>query len=153
MARPFSVVMEAVAITAAKSLIVIAAPATAMICITRVWIEQQAVEVSEMLEYRLNRLSTAGAGTGTAYTPVAKEVQDQGANDGTYTVNFTAEPTTYDTNPVWRDSANVLNGLIYVPDLEQRIWVPPSAKIGLRLINAPGASLTVTAGIDVLEVG
>lgn len=150
--RVYPVIMAGSAVTSARTLIQLRAPASAQLVILRGWISQQASETSEQLEIQFTRSDATTNGTGGTITPEKLEVSDPAAA-GTYVVCFTAEPTTYNANPVWRDSFNVLTGLTYIPQPEERIWVPPSGRIGFRLINAPTASLTMTAGMMVGEVG
>lgn len=151
--RVYSVNLEGLSISAAKTLITVAAPSTCAIVLLEFDISQETSETSEQAAVRVNRLSSAGAGTSTSYTPVAHEVQDQGAHDGTYAVNYTVEPTTYDTDALYRASYNWLNGHAKIWTPEARIWVPPSAKVGIRLVAAPAAALTIDGTLVVGEIG
>lgn len=147
--RVYTVSLDGVSVSAAKSLIRLSAPSSMVLVILRAWLEQQAVETSEQLEVLLQRASTNG--TGSASVPEKHEVGDPVAT-ATAVDNLTVEPT-LTAKPLVRDSFNVLNGWVYVPVPEERIWIPPSGRLVLKLNNAPAAALTMTAGITFGEVG
>lgn len=63
-------------------------------------------------------------------------------------ITGTAEGT--DANTVFRDGFNVLNGWMYLPVPEERIYVPPSSILALKFITAP-ASQTWDAEVVFIE--
>lgn len=147
--RPYSVQMLGVSVSAAKDLFRVSAPSTMQLVLLRAWLSQEVSEVSEQSAVILQRASTDG--TGTAETPEKGRVGDAAA---TFTAvsNLTAD-TTLTTDPFIREGFNWLTGWLYIPAAEERIWVPPSGRLVLRLPTAPTAALTVSAGMVLLEVG
>lgn len=147
--RVFTVRMAPTAVTVAKTLIRVSAPATTALVILRAWITQETKVTSEQLRALIQRASTTG--TGTATTPEKHEVGDA-AFAGSAAVNLTAEPT-LTGNPFNNEDFNILNGFIYVPMPEERVIVPPSGIIVLRSDIAPAASMTMTAGMTFGSLG
>lgn len=166
--RVYSLDVEATSYTAgaaAKTMIAFATPATMMAVILRASISQVLSEVSEEVTVELRRLSAAGNGTATSVTAANTARSEVGDPDPTFTdlaaaagysTNFSAEPTTYNNRANYPDSFNVLNGWVYVPAPEERIWVPPSARIGLRFnpsAQTIGQNLTFNACLVIGMVG
>jgi hypothetical protein len=52
---------------------------------------------------------------------------------------FTATAEGTDTDQVWEEGFNVLNGWLYLPVPEERIYVPPGGIIGLKFLTAPAS--------------
>ncbi len=147
--RVYSVVMNQISVSAAKTLISVVAPSTAIVVLLRAWITQDASETSEQLPILIQRGSAIG--TGTAATPDKFEPGDPVAAS-TVKTNLTVEPT-YTGNPFVNESFNVLNGFLYVPMPEERIILPPSGVVGMRLDANPAAALTMSAGFVFGEIG
>jgi hypothetical protein len=133
--------MDNISISAARTLVQVNAPATSSLEILRAWVSFNSV-TSTAIEVRLKRVTTAG--TGTSFTAIQLSGQAD-AFDGTCTNNHTAEGTLGDE--LIREFINYLNGFIYLPIPEERIVVPPSARIALDLPTAPGAAVNISAGI------
>ena len=102
-----------------------------------------------MMRILLQRASAAG--TSTATVPEKHEVLDA-AFAGVAGVNHTVEPT-YTGIPFNNEQVNVLNGFVWVPMPEDRIYIPPSGIIGLRLDTAPSGASDFTAGLVFGEIG
>ena len=147
--RVYNVLMERISVSAAIDLIRLSAPSDAVLVLLRTWLSQTASETSEQLGVSVNRASTDG--TGTSYTAEKHEDSDA-AFGGTAVVNLSAD-TTKTGNPPYGDSFNILNGWIWVPMPEDRLWVPPSGRIVLRLEDAPGSALTMNGGLTFGEIG
>lgn len=146
--RRYSVQVNAVAVTTAKDLIRVTAPATMTLCVIRAWVGQSGNVTSENGRCLIQRASDSQ--TGTSETPQSLEVGDPAAT-------FTAQTLTADHaltgDPMIDEAFNWVSGYLWVPAPEERIWVPPSGKLVLRLAVAPSASKTVSAGLTVIEVG
>ena len=148
MGRMYSVVMDAVAVTAAQDLIRISAPSDAIVVIHEVKVTQENTETSDQVAIQLQRSSTDG--TGSAATPEQFESGDP-AFGGTAVTNLTVATTLSDL--LWREGFNVLNGFHWLPTPETRIVVSPSARFVVRIDDAPAASTTVTAVVLFEEIG
>lgn len=147
--RVYSVTMNSVAVSTGKSLIRISAPATMVLVVLRAQLSQSESVASNQDRIILQRCSTDG--TGTANTPEKAEV---GGPAATFTAvtNLTAEPT-LTTSPFIDESFNWLNGWLYMPSPEERIWIPPSGRLVLRIPQTPAISLTMEAELIIGEVG
>lgn len=65
-------------------------------------------------------------------------------------VNATAEGT--DGDMVVKQGFNILNGWLYLPTPEERIWVPPAGIIALKFMAPPGSSNSWDAEMRVREL-
>lgn len=146
--RRYSVQVNAAAVTTAKDLIRITAPSTMLLCVLRAWCGQSGNNTSEQSRLIVQRASDSQSGTGE--TPGALEAGDPAA---TFTCQTLTADHTLTGDPILDRAFNWVSGDEWVPAPEERIWVPPSAKLVLRLALAPSASKTVSAGLIVAEVG
>lgn len=146
--RAYSVNMDLQAITGAISLIEVTAASDRMLILLSAWVTQETSESSTQGVVQLVRKSAAG--TGTAFTPLPLQA-NQGAAGFTAATELTAEGTV--TDLLERFGYNILNGWLYVPLPEERIWLPVSGILAIRFPTAPAASINVSAGMTLLEVG
>lgn len=151
--RKYKATITGVSISAAGDLIAITCPATMTLCITRAWVTQGAGVTSEQNLAALARVSTNNATGATAVTPRPMEVGDPVSS-----VTCRSLPTSLNTLSNAADyqeneGFNWVSGFLWVPAPEERLWVPPSGIVVLRLVNAPLASKTVDAGINFIEIG
>jgi len=142
--------MDAISVTVAKDLMRISAASTRVCILHSVTITQDTSEVSEQLPFQIERVSTDG--TGTTVTPEKLGGVGDAAFAGTSTVNLTVDATITGV-PLHREAVNMLNGWYYRPTPEERISIPPSGRLVLRLETAPGAALTMTVVAIVEEIG
>jgi hypothetical protein len=102
---------------------------------------------------RIEIVRKSGAATVTSYTPLPEITTDPaaGAVGGTSAtgVNASAEGTDGDVLMAW--DFNVLQGFLWQPVLEDRIWVPVSGIIALKFPGAPGSALTIDAQLKFIE--
>lgn len=137
--------------TAAKTLIQIASGA-APIEILSAKVMQVTKTTSELLNLQILRKS--GAASVTSYTPLKLATLDPTslAVGGAALTGYNASGEGTDTDILEDDIWNVLNGSwTYLPVPEDRIWMPPSAFLGLKLNTAPGASMSIAAWIRYRE--
>lgn len=146
--RRYSVQVNAAAVTTAKDLIRVTAPSTMTLCVIRAWVGQSGNVTSENARVLVQRASDSQSGT--SETPQALEVGDPAA---TFTAATLTADHTLTGDPMVDEAFNWVSGYLWVPAPEERIWVPPSGKLVLRLAAAPSASKTVSAGLMVIEVG
>jgi hypothetical protein len=143
----YEVRMDSVAVTAAKSLVSIAAPATAILEVVRCAITTRAT-TSEGSQAQILRAATGG--TNTASTPVL--LAAYAASGATGGINHTVEPGTPTVHR--SEGFNLVSGWQWVAlDEEGRIVVPPSGVLAVKLNVAPGASVTMSAMIEYIEKG
>lgn len=151
--RVYEVSLNNTSVTAAITLVQLLAGSSSMLRILRAWCSQSNQTTSAQQAIQIMRKS--GAATVTSFTPLKLSPGDAASNmtsstSGTGT-NASAEGT--DTDVLYRDNFNVLNGWLWVPTPEERIVVPPSGILGLKFPIAPGSAMTVSAGFLVGEDG
>lgn len=148
MGRLYSVLMDAVSISAAKDLLRLSAPADAVVVIHEVTVSQEASETSEQVAIQLHRASDDG--TGTAATPKQLQSGDP-AFGGTAVTDLTANTTA--TDILRRSAENLLSGYKYLPTPETRPVISPSGRFVVRLEDAPAAARTVSVEVILEEIG
>lgn len=147
--RVYTATTEIAAVAAAQTLLTVAAPADQVLVLLRAWISQLDLVVSEMLKVQIQRASVPG--TGTAILPERHATTDS-TFGGTVLEDHSVEPT-FTGRELENEQFNVLNGWIYVPMPEDRIWIPRAGILGLRLATAPSAATTISAALVFGEVG
>jgi hypothetical protein len=147
--RVYSITHKKVAMTGAvQTLIELTAAATKSVCLLRAWIAQTTNTTSAMQDVTITRKS--GAGT-NATAPIVNAVDpDDAAFGGTVRGLCTTVGTL--TTDQYPDGFNWANGWLWVPNVEDRIWVPGGGIIGIHLPTAP-AALTINMGLVIGEVG
>jgi hypothetical protein len=143
----YTVLEAGTAYTASRTVLQINAAATKALVLLRAWVSQLESETATAEEIQLLRTTTAGTGTSVTPAPLS------GAQAATSTAsrNHTAEGTA--GTELFREGWEVRNGWLYHPVPEERIIVPPSGRLALRLPSAPEASLTIIAGMTFAELG
>lgn len=148
--RPYTVIMDAVAVTAAQDLIRLSAPSDAALAITKAWVGQEALDdINEAGAVQIQRASTDGTGTSATARPMR---EGDAAFGGSAVVDLSADTTAGVI--LVRENFNFAAGWVWTPyAMEEAIIVPPSGRIVLRLEVAPSASMTMTAGFTFYEIG
>jgi|SRR5712691_329802 len=152
--RIYSVNMNAVAVTAAITLVQIKAGASSLVKIVRAWCSQSNITTSGMQRIQIVRKSAAA--TVTSFTPLLINCSDDVAAKavgGTSSTGTNASAEGTDTDVDYPDAFNLLNGWLWIPTPEERIIVPPAGFIALKLPAAPAASTTISAGFWFGEEG
>lgn len=145
-----------VAATTAIQFFYLAAPTDAVVYLEEVNITQDTSETSEQLVLRLFRTTTDGSASGTANTPAPQNVGDPAFGGSCRTMLAAATLTA--TTTYMREGQNVLNGWCWKGSYEDPLIVlSPTAgtagRIGIELVNAPGASTTFSGFIRFREIG
>lgn len=125
------------AFTTAITLVQVATPATCVIEILRAQVTQTTLTASGMMDVAL--LKKTGAATVTSFTAIPWREKDGPALcvGGTTATGFNASAEGTNGNVIHRESANVLNGWLFIPSIEERITVAPSSFIALTFLTAP----------------
>lgn len=148
--RVYEVSMNGVSVSTGITIVQLVAGSSSVLTILRAWCSQSNLTSSTQQTIEIVRKSVAA--TVTAFTPLLLDPGDAASNMAAGTgTNATVEGT--DTNVVYRDNFNILNGWLWIPVPEERIIVPPSGIIALKFPAAPGAAITVSAGFLVGEIG
>lgn len=147
----YTAYIDITGISSAKTLMLLTAPATAVLEIIGIHVTNLDVETSEQLSIGLHKVTTLGSPTGTSVTPEKHETGDAAAA-ATVTGNLSAEPTLYATNPIDKQGVNNLAGYHYDPIPEERPIVPPSGAMGVRLLVAP-SSFNCSVMVVYREIG
>jgi hypothetical protein len=148
---PYVVNFTNTAVTAAISLIQIKASSSQPLQLIEARLSQSSSTTSAQQRVQLLRFSAAS--TVTAFTPLLENTIDPaagaaGSTSGTG-VNASSEGTPGDILGEW--DFNVLQGFLWQPVLEDRIWVPVSGIIVMRFPAAPGSSTTYDGQLKFLE--
>ena len=128
-------------------------PASSFNCeIIRAWCVQSGSTTSTQQRIQLSRFSAAA--TVTSFTPLvlngAQAAKAVGSTSGT---GHTGSSSGTETDILYPDVFNILNGWLYVPVPEERIVIKSGDILGMRFPTPPGTALTVTAGIIFAEYG
>jgi hypothetical protein len=130
----YTVHADAQTISTAITILELTAPATGMLEIVRAWCQQSSTTTSNQVRIQLLRKSGTITGTATPPSAVPHQVGQQ-AWDGTVKWKATAEGT--DGVIPLEENFNILNGWLYLPVPDERVWVPPSGIIALKFPAAP----------------
>lgn len=140
-------------LAAAKTVLYLTAPASAVVEILGASLTNASNEVNEQIEACLQRIETLGTPTATTLTPAATEAGDQPAAS-TVQANVTADEPTYAANTVLgHEGAPSLGGWTYEPGAMERAIVPPGASIGLRLLVTPASAFDAIVRLRFRELG
>ncbi len=142
------------ALSAAKTLLYLTAPANKVVEILSVAVTNCTNETNEQLECKLTRITTLGTPTATTLTPTPQEAGDQAAGS-TVKANCSSEPTTYATGSDFgAEGWATIGGYRYQPVPEERPLVGGGASIGLQLVAAPAlGSFDADVRIVFREIG
>ena len=147
----YGIAVGAQAQTAAKTLIEVASPSTAITLLERAYISQNSFDTSENLGCKIQRITTTG--TGTATTPVPFQANSPAAG-GTQKTNDTAEPTYTASTVLVQQGFNVLSGFLWTPANDDEVIVlAPSGLVGIMLDVAPSASMNFSYGCTIRQIG
>jgi len=151
--RTYKVTLDNVAVTTIKTLIQLKAGTTVPLVLLRAWCSQNSLTSSAM--QRIQIVRKIAAATVTSATPLLLDPGDStsAAVGGTSATGTNASAEGTDGDILYHDNFNVLNGFLWVPVPEERIIIPPGGIVGLKLADAPGSSMTTSAGLVWGEIG
>lgn len=143
----YAVRADGASLTAAGSLIEITAPADGILEVTRIRVGQSNQSASEQSEVIVRRMSSASTGSSATPAPLGGfAAAGATARIPTFTADGSASTTIFD------EGFNLLAGWEWVAVSEfQRIVVPPSGILNVRLDVAPAAARTMFALIEFVE--
>jgi hypothetical protein len=146
--------IQATGLTAGRTMIYVTAPSTCAIEILEASITPIGANVTNQnLEACLQRVSALGTPTGTSLTPSKDENGDQ-ASGATAVGNVTASEPTYGNNTQkFKEGFSSLGGYRAAPIPEDRMVIPPSATVGLRLLTGSFTSADLNACLKWREIG
>lgn len=148
-AGEYTVEAEAQVIATAITILELTAPSTGMLEILRAWCSQSSSAASA--QARLQILRKTATVTGAATPPTPRPMLPGYAASG-MTVKWLATAEGTDGVILHDEGFNLINGFLWVPVPEERIWVPPSGIIALKFPAAP-TSATWSFGFKVRERG
>lgn len=159
MAREYTAVFDAVAVTAEQDFFEILAPATAAIRLLEVHIGQETEEgdtQAEMLAWKMVYGAgsvTSGSGGSTA-TPRPTH-EGYGASGATIEINNTTKLAagTGTLTTKWGGAFHVAAGLHWPPKPKGELVISPSEYLTVELAEAPADSITFTGTILFEEIG
>jgi hypothetical protein len=123
------------ALNAAKTVMYLTAPATCAIELLSASITNESLATNFQFQGAITRITALGTPTATPVTPAPHENGDQAAT-ATVKANVTGSEPTYAAGAVWQEGAPSVPGWHWEPLSEhERIYVPPSGSIGIRIIG------------------
>lgn len=144
--------IDIASLSAAKTVLLLESPVGACFEILSANITNRSKDSNEMLEGGLFFVTTEGTPSGTAVTPEKHELGDQ-ASGISVLGNLSAEPTSYNTEPIDKQGFSNLAGYRYDPIPEERPLIGPSKLVGLRLLAAPDTAFAATCQVVFREIG
>ena len=144
---------ELPAITTARTLLYLTAPSTMVIEILDAWVTWPGLDTNEQAEIRLERITTLGTPTATSVDGASHEYGSSYYSP-TCKGNVTASEPTYSGNgsEFAHEGVASLNGWRHTPQPESRVYVSPSASIGLRNMGTITSAVLIV-GMTVREIG
>lgn len=146
--RVYTAQLIRTSVSGSKTLVEFTAPSDKIVVLVEAWVTQKDSETSTQENISFVRKSAAG--TGTSHTP-RKHQSGDSAFGGTCRIDCTAEGTIGDE--MLSEDFNIVGGYLYVPTPKRAIIVPGGGILGMRLVEAPEAGITVSAGMTFMEIG
>jgi len=137
--------LDNTSVSTARTLVQLNVASTVAAQVTEAYIDFNST-TSTAIRTRLSKRTTAG--TGTSFTPVKLS---GAAAASTVTNNHTAEGTVGDV--IFDRFVNYVPGMNYLPIPENMIELAPGERLALDFPTAPGAAVTLSAGIIWREIG
>lgn len=149
----YTLAIGAQAQTASKTLIEVAAASSSICLLERAYISQNSFDTSENLGCKIQRVTTTGTGTTSTSDVVPTEVGTS-AFGGVVKTNLTIEPT-YTANKIFlQQGFNVLSGFLWTPANDDEVFaLAPSGLLGIMLDVAPSASMNLSYGCTIRQIG
>lgn len=133
----------------AKTAITALAPANQRLKIVGFEIFGKGIVVTDTpIKIEFNRLDTTTAGTGTAISPPAPTDEDYAETpQGTYKVNYSAEPTVYGAN-LRTMECHPQTGIIFMFPKGTEIKIKGGGKLGMRLTASQNQTVAVNLLVE-----
>jgi len=156
MGRIYSAPFEGIAVSAVQDVFEILCPSDAVLCLHRAEVSDETSETSEQAVILIRRgvgAVTSGSG-GSTITPAPLQLGESASgatverNNTTPMVVGSGTLTTLDSR-----AFNWLNGYLWAPTPEERIYISPGDRVAFNLVNAPGASRTCSGVLVFEELG
>lgn len=132
--------------SAARTLAQLNVASTVAAQVTEIYLDFNST-TSTAIRTRVSKRTTAG--TGTTFTPI--KLSGAASAASTFTNNHTAEGTVGDV--IFDRFVNYVPGMNYLPIPENMIELAPGERLALDFPTAPGAAVTLSAGIIWREIG
>lgn len=148
----YEAVIKINGLTTSRTLLYITTTANIVVEIVGASVTNASNETNEQIECALQRITTLGTPTATTLTPSKDESGDQAAAS-TVKGNVTAsEPTYTASTELGYEGAPSVGGWAFEPGALERPIIPPSASMGLRLLQTI-TSLDAIVRVRFREIG
>jgi hypothetical protein len=148
----YTAVYKITALNAARTLMYLTTPAGLVAEILSASVTDENLATNFQMQVAITRITALGTPTDTGVTPVAHEAGDQ-ASTCTVRGEVTASEPTYASTAVFQEGAAAVAGWRFAPLSEhERIYVPPSSSIGIRMITTP-SSFNADVTLTYREIG
>jgi hypothetical protein len=150
----YSVQAEISSLAAAKSLLVGTNASSKVLELIDAWITNADVVTPEGMTGAISRITSLGSPTGTSIAAANVAKMEPGSADTivTWLSNITASEPTYSSVHAHYEGFLNVAGFRWESRPENRIYIPPSASFGLRLLSTP-TSFKAIFGITYRELG
>jgi len=140
----YKVTRSSTTTSTAITVLQVAVPANTAIEISRIEVNQSTITTSA--QTRIQLLRKTGAATVTSATPVplSEGMQASRCVGGTTATGITATAEGTDGAVLWEMGFNIVNGTLYLPPPEARIFIGPSETIGIKFPTAPTSAGYIT---------
>jgi hypothetical protein len=139
----YTAVYKITALNAARTLMYLTTPAGLVAEILSASVTDENLATNFQMQVAITRITALGTPTDTGVTPVAHEAGDQAS-----TCTVRGEVTA-----VFQEGAAAVAGWRFAPLSEhERIYVPPSSSIGIRMITTP-SSFNADVTLTYREIG
>lgn len=138
--------LDNTSVSVAKTLVQLNVASTVAAIVLEVYVDFNST-TSTAIRTRISKRTTAG--TGTAFTPI--KLSGAASAASTCTNNHTAEGTVGDV--IMDRFINYVPGMNYLPIPELNIELAPSERLAVDFPSAPGAAVTLSAGVTWKEIG
>jgi|SRR6266568_8187827 len=135
----FTVRQQISSLSTAKTVLLGTNPTGTIIEIIEAYLTNASQSTLEQLDIGLFIVTTLGSPTGTSITAANVQKSEAGSADTvlTWTSDLTAEPTTYNANPLHVEGVINVAGYKFEPVPEARRFVGSGKSFGLRLLGTP----------------
>lgn len=141
--RVYKVALSAVSVSTAITLIQVKAGATVPLQIVRATLGQSSSTTSTQQRVQINRKSAAA--TVTSSTPILIGPSTDPAASavgGTSATGHTASAEGTDSDILFEDVWNYLNGWVFLPTPKEYLFINAAGMVGVKLPAAPGSATT-----------
>jgi len=140
----YKVTRSSTTTSTAITVVQISVPANCAIEISRIEVNQSTITTSAATRIQLLRKSAAATVTSATPVPLSEGMQASKCVGGASATGITATVEGTDSTVLWENGFNIVNGTLYLPPPEARIFIGPSEIVGIKFPTAPTSAGWIT---------